>query len=137
MSDVYTGGCACGAVRYRVSGEPAYMNHCQCRDCQHASGTGHGSYLTFASADVTLTGQAMQWDRVAGSGNVKTGSFCGRCGTPVYVKFSAMPQWLAIHAASLDEPGRFKPQAVTYHQCALAWDLVSPALTTFDKMPPA
>ena len=47
MSEAYTGGCACGAIRYEISGEPMVMNDCQCRDCQRKSGTGHGSYLTF------------------------------------------------------------------------------------------
>ena len=57
MSDPYTGGCACGAVRYEIAAEPVFMNDCQCRDCQPASGTGHGSYLTFPSrAAVTLRG---------------------------------------------------------------------------------
>ncbi|MDB5516133.1 MAG: aldehyde-activating protein [Tardiphaga sp.] len=45
MSEVYTGGCACGAIRYEIPTEPLVMNHCQCRDCQRKSGTGHGSYL--------------------------------------------------------------------------------------------
>ncbi len=47
MSDAYTGGCACRAVRYEIRGAPVFQNHCQCRDCQYKSGTGHGSYLTF------------------------------------------------------------------------------------------
>ena len=34
MSDAYTGGCACGAIRYEISAEPVFMNDCQCRDCQ-------------------------------------------------------------------------------------------------------
>jgi hypothetical protein len=48
MSEAYAGGCACGAIRYEISGEPM-MNDCQCRDFQRKSGTGHGSYLTFPS----------------------------------------------------------------------------------------
>ena len=40
MSEPYTGGCACGAIRYQISAEPMVSNHCQCRDCQHKSGTG-------------------------------------------------------------------------------------------------
>ena len=56
MSEAYTGGCACGAIRYEISGEPMVSNDCQCRDCQRRSGTGHGSYLTFPSRkDVKLT----------------------------------------------------------------------------------
>lgn len=31
MSEVYAGGCACGAIRYEIAGEPIFQNHCQCR----------------------------------------------------------------------------------------------------------
>ena len=43
MSKPYTGGCACGAIRYEIPSEPLVMTDCQCRDCQQRSGTGHGS----------------------------------------------------------------------------------------------
>ena len=33
MSEAYTGGCTCGAIRYEVTAEPAMMNLCQCRQC--------------------------------------------------------------------------------------------------------
>lgn len=136
MSDAYTGGCACGAVRYTISDEPLFMNHCQCIDCQRRSGTGHGSYLTFPQrAGVQLEGQATLWDVVADSGHVKTHAFCPRCGTPVYLTFAAMPALFTIHATSLDEPGRFRPQALTYASRGHAWDVQDPALPQFAKMP--
>ena len=104
MSDAYTGGCACGAVRYEISAEPIFMNDCQCRDCQRTSGTGHGSYLTFPSrAQVKVAGEATHWDMVGDSGNVKTRAFCPACGSPVYLTFAAMPDLFTVHAASLDE----------------------------------
>ncbi len=46
-----------------------------------------------------------------------------------------MPQFIAVHAASLDDPSRFKPQAVTYMSRALDWDKLDPALQGFAKMP--
>jgi len=49
MSDTYSGGCHCGAVRFRIRGKLLAMVDCQCRDCQRRSGTGHSSYLTFAA----------------------------------------------------------------------------------------
>ena len=52
----YSGGCACGAVRYETVSAPVFQNHCQCRTCQRRSGTGHGSYLTFGRrAEVTVS----------------------------------------------------------------------------------
>ena len=81
MKIPFTGGCACGAIRYEIAAEPLVMNDCQCRDCQRKSGTGHGSYLTFARAGVKLTGEATRWDIVGDSGNVKTRAFCPACGS--------------------------------------------------------
>jgi hypothetical protein len=137
MSDAYTGGCACGAIRYEISAEPIFMNHCQCRDCQQTSGTGHGSYLTFPSrAQIKVAGATTRWDRVADSGNVKTHAFCPACGSPVYLTSAAMPDLFAVHAAGLDDPSRFAPQVMTYSGRGHPWDHVDPALTTFEKMPP-
>ena len=137
MSKAYTGGCACGAIRYEISGEPVFMNDCQCRDCQRKSGTGHGSYLTFpGKSSVKLEGEATHWDMVGDSGNVKTRAFCPTCGSPVYMTFAAMPDMFTVHAASLDDPSRYKPQAVTYAVRGYAWDHLDPDLPKFDKMPP-
>ncbi len=138
MSKPYSGGCACGKIRYEISGEPIFQNDCQCRDCQRKSGTGHGSYLTFAGrGSVNLQGEAQQWDVVGDSGNAKTRAFCPTCGSPVYLTFSAAPELFTIHAASLDDPGRYRPQAVTYTVRGYAWDYLDPALAKFDTMPPA
>jgi len=135
MSEAYQGGCACGAVRYEISGAPVFQNHCQCRDCQRKSGTGHGSYLTVNRDGVKVTGAAKGWDIVADSGNVKTSFFCPTCGSSLYITFKAMPQFMAVHAASLDDPSRFKPQAVTYGSRAHDWDPLDPKLQVFAKMP--
>jgi len=135
MSHAYTGGCACGDIRYEISGEPIFMNHCQCRDCQRKSGTGHGSYLTFPREGVKLEGEAAQWNIVGDSGNVKTRAFCPTCGSPVYMTFAAMPGVFTVHAASLDDPSRYQPQAVTYAMRGYAWDHLDPAIVKFDRMP--
>jgi hypothetical protein len=137
VSNAYTGGCACGAIRYEISAEPLAMNDCQCRDCQRKSGTGHGSYLTFPDRKaVNLTGQATHWDMIGDSGNAKTRGFCPTCGSPVYLTFAAMPDLFTIHAASLDDPTQYRPQMVTYRVRGYDWDHLDPALQKFDKMPP-
>lgn len=132
----YKGGCACGAIRYETIGEPIFENHCQCIDCQKRSGTGHGSYLTFPrKADMGITGEASQWSVVGDSGNEKIHAFCPTCGTPVYLTFSELPDLIAVHATSLDDPSQFQPQALTYAIRGQAWDLIDPSVQKFERMP--
>jgi len=136
MITPYTGGCACGAVRYEVTAEPIGMNDCQCRQCQQESGTGHLSHLTFLRDGVTVSGKAASFEMTGDSGNKKSRHFCPTCGAPVYMTFAAMPQMFTIRAASLDDPARFQPQAVTYASRAYTWDQLDPGLTKFATMPP-
>ena len=77
---------------------------------------------------MTIAGEGRNW-RVAGdSGNEKVHAFCPICGTPVYPTFEAMPQLIAVHAASLDDPSQFNPQLVTDSIGGHAWDTMDPAL---------
>lgn len=83
-----------------------------------------------------LTGEVKQWEVTGDSGTLKRHAFCPVCGSPVYLTLPAMPQLFIVHAASLDDPSRYKPQLVTYTVRGHAWDMVAPALKTFEKMPP-
>ena len=135
MSRVWSGGCACGAIRYEITGEPIVMTDCQCLDCQSESGTGHASHLVFPSKDVTIPEVATGWEMTADSGKKKTRHFCRTCGSPVFMTFAATPDILTIRAASLDEPERYRPQMVTYASRGWAWDHLDPNVPKFAKMP--
>src|SRR5215212_7954695 len=39
MSEGMEGGCACGALRYRLGSPPMFVHCCHCRDCQLQTGT--------------------------------------------------------------------------------------------------
>ena len=133
----YTGGCRCGALRYDIAAEPVFMNHCQCLDCQHLSGTGHSSYLTFPNETLVETGEAEIRETIGDSGSIKRHGSCRICGSPVSLTFAAMPTLFAVHAASLDDPARFKPHVITYADRALPWDQLDPALERRPGLPRA
>ena len=48
------GGCLCGAIRYRVTGEPVAATLCHCRSCRRASG---GTNVAWAVFDKS----ALEW----------------------------------------------------------------------------
>ncbi len=84
---------------------------------------------------MTITGEASHWEVAGDSGNVKIHAFCPVCGTPVYLRFAAMPDLIAVAAGSLDEPERFAPRALTYSVRGLRWDTIDPSLQSFERMP--
>ena len=137
MTRPYTGGCACGAVRYEIKGEPIVMVDCQCRQCQFESGTGHASHVTFKAAQVKLSGEATHWEMVGDGGTRKRRGFCPTCGSPVYMTFPDVPDIFIVKPASLDDPGSYRPAFVTWTAAGQPWDYLDPALPKFDKMPPA
>jgi len=132
----YTGGCACGDIRYSVTAEPLAMNDCQCRQCQQASGTGHSSYLLFPRSAATLEGAASVWTNVGEGGTRKANAFCPSCGSPVFLTFPDMPDIFVVRAGSLDDPSRYRPEMVLWTASAQPWDHMDPALPRFPKMPP-
>ena len=75
-----TGGCQCGAVRYRLEAAPTGANICHCRMCQKASG---GPFMAFAGVrpdDLVWTRGA---PKVFASSAIAERGFCADCGTPL------------------------------------------------------
>ncbi len=136
MATVIKGGCLCGAVRYECKADPLTGVQCQCRDCQKESGTGHGSHLLFPKDAVQVSGPTKEYRNKADSGNTVTRGFCANCGSPIYGSSSGFPDMMTVRAASLDDPGLFRPQIVVYTVRGQAWDQMDAALPKFERMPP-
>jgi len=120
----WSGGCACGAIRYTCEGEPALMVNCHCRDCQRATGSAYAAFAVFAKPAVSLKGEPRYHKVVGGSGKPIERGFCPDCGNPVTVKLAAAPDIIGFHAASLDHPGMYKPAMDRFTASANPWDLM-------------
>ena len=94
-----TGGCQCGAVRFRVQGDVGAASICHCRMCQKATGGLFGPYVEAQFDAVTWTrGQPRHFQS---SNKVRRG-FCGDCGTPLTYEYGEGNISFALGA--LDEP---------------------------------
>lgn len=139
MTQTFTGGCLCGAVRYTCNSEPMMAGHCHCEDCRRSSGTGHSSHLVVPEASVVITGEVKGYARAADSGNIITRYFCPTCGAALYSSNPAMPGMpgmLFLRASSLDDLEVFKPQMHVYTARAASWDHRRDDLPGFELMPP-
>ncbi len=137
MSVLLPGGCACGTVRYECSAEPALSFNCHCRDCQLASGSAFGSFLiVWADSFRLLTGEPKFYRKISDSGNPMLRGFCSKCGSPLLIRAPHRPKLVFIHAATLDDPGCYKPTMDVFTASAQPWDVMSPELQKFPAGPP-
>lgn len=113
----YSGGCQCGAVRYRATSAIGYPHICHCRMCQKASGN---YFLPLGSVDISsfeITRGEPQWFF---SSEVVRRGFCATCGTPL---FYDVPRSGSINVTlgSLDEPESVRPVAQSNLKTKMCW----------------
>ncbi|WP_293905099.1 GFA family protein [Phenylobacterium sp.] len=136
MSEI-EGGCACGAVRFKISGELMGTGVCHCRSCQYGTGGGPNYVVLAPRAGFTVTkGEAKIHTSKADSGNEVGRAFCAECGTPLYTATGEGMPFLPVKVGALDDPSVFQPQIHLYMEDAQPWHLTHEGLPQFPKMPP-
>jgi hypothetical protein len=75
MSEL-SGGCACGAIRYRCAAPPVFCLNCHCRDCQRESGSAFMPVMAVPKAAFEIErGAPIYFDLTADSGKTTPRSF--------------------------------------------------------------
>jgi hypothetical protein len=132
----FSGGCACGAIRYECTAEPVMMFHCHCRDCQRSSGGPFTSFVIVPAEAFKLLQGSLRFHGSASDRGGKTHrGFCPDCGSPILAKTDSNPDIVALRTASLDDPSWFSQQLDTWTSDAHPWDQMNPALPKFEKYP--
>lgn len=120
MADVETtGGCRCGAVRYKAVGEPRYAMYCHCESCRKATGAAIAMYAMFDDEQIQFTeGERTMYE--SSPGVFRT--FCGNCGTPLtWEGVWGGRTSIELHISSLDQPDTFVPDRHVFHGERLRW----------------
>jgi hypothetical protein len=136
MKVPFSGGCACGAIRYSCQSAPLYSMNCHCRDCQRESGSAYSAVLGVPrSAFRVVQGTPKYFEVTADSGSPTKRAFCGNCGSPLWGEPGITPDMVTIRAGSLDDPTAYQPTGDIYTSSAQPWDHMNPALPKFPKLP--
>jgi len=136
MAQTLTGGCLCGAVRYKVSADLIFSGKCYCEDCRKTSGTGHGSVFAVPEASVSITGKLTAYKKAGGSGQQITRRFCPTCGSRISAVAEVMPGIMMVTASTLDDPEQFVSQMSVFTSRAPSWDQPPAGTPAFPEMPP-
>jgi hypothetical protein len=135
MNIPFSGGCACGSIRYTGAREPIAMINCHCRDCQLSSGAPFASGIVVMTADLQITGTPKTYAIRASSGGLATRSFCSDCGTPLFTQSEANSHFTSIRFPSLDDNSDFKPMVDIYTASAQPWVCLDQTIPHFPQSP--
>ncbi|MFO1057306.1 MAG: GFA family protein [Dongiaceae bacterium] len=127
-----TGGCLCGAVRYRAAAAPLRVGICHCLDCRKAGGSIMAVLAVFPADRVTMTGET----RLTPAGRPPGRFFCPRCGSPVFSRDDDSGE-IEIHVGSFDEPGRVVPGYELWTCRREPWLPAMPDLVPYERNRPA
>jgi hypothetical protein len=113
-----TGGCQCGAVRFRAEGPMRRSSICHCRMCQKATGAPFGAYASFPAAALAWTrGQRKTFQ----SSDAILRGFCGDCGTPLTFEAITGGAHIGLAIGAFDDPAAVAPQRQLDLAARLAW----------------
>ena len=100
MNKVRTGGCQCGAVRFRADSLRNDSHVCHCRMCQKAVGNFFAALVGVPHADFSWTrGEPAEF---RSSEHVDRG-FCATCGTPLFYRHNKADH-ISLTTGSFDHP---------------------------------
>lgn len=130
MGGPFTGGCQCGAIRYRLHGEIYRLNICHCKDCQRQSGSAFGMSLIIPLESFKLeSGELKTFQLPVESGRTKTCVFCPDCGVRIYNQTSAM---CSLKAGTLDDTSWLVPDAHYWTKRKQPWVELADGLPCFE-----
>ena len=124
------GGCFCGAVRFRVTGQPLALSRCHCESCRQAVGSAGVGWSIFRREEVTVVRGSLAQYR---SSPQALRTFCSICGTSISYESDDAPAQVALATATFDEPERFPPSREVWLEHKLSWELLNQSLTSYDR----
>ena len=109
LSENVTGGCFCGAVRYKATSAPIGSMVCHCQSCRRIAASPAVAWVTFNKAHFQFTSKAPS---EFGSSQGVRRTFCSTCGTQLTYENAKSEAEVDITTCSLDHPEPFAP---THH----------------------
>ncbi len=123
-SEIATGGCLCGALRYRAKGPLRDILHCHCEYCRRITGnfvaaSGCATEDLEIEDDSTLRWYDVEFARYG---------FCTNCGSHVFWQGAEHRERTSLQAGTLDDASGLRLAGVWFADEAQDHVIVDPAI---------
>jgi hypothetical protein len=127
-----TGGCSCGAVRYRLTSEPLFVHCCHCLNCQRQTGSAFVINILIEADRVELLGEEPHAVPVPRSGGKSQKVWrCPTCEVAVFSQYTS-PRVRFVRAGTLDEPSAVAPDVHIFTRSKLPWVVLPDDVPAFE-----
>jgi hypothetical protein len=131
-----TGGCMCGAVRYRISAAPVATGLCHCDRCRPQSGSAFSTVIIIKRSTIEIEGQTAIFADVGSSGRSVARRYCPRCGSPLTVEPDVAPDLMFVKVGGIDTNEWFQPMMELFVGRRRPWITSVPGAQQFEGNPP-
>ncbi len=131
--DRLEGGCACGAVRYRLESAPMFVHCCHCRDCQRQTGSAFVlNALIETDRIALLAGDPEPVPVPTDSGRPHHIWRCKGCRTALWSNYGGRAKLRFVRVGTLDDPTALTPDVHIYTRSKLPWIRLPEGVPAFE-----
>ena len=136
---MFEGGCACRAVRYRMTSTPLFVHCCHCTWCQRETGTAFAlNAMIEADRVQLLQGEVEVILTPSLSGQGQKIARCPKCRVALWSNYAGSGDAVRfVRVGTLDEPGRFPPDIHIFTSTRQPWVVLPagvPAMAEFYRI---
>lgn len=134
MTQSFAGGCACGAVRYRLTSGPMFTHCCHCLDCQKQNGGAFVINALIETARIDMLSGAPEAVPVPSpSGRGHDIYRCPTCAVALWSDYGRRSYVRFVRVATLDEPHAITPDVHIYVKSKAPWVTLPEGAHAFEE----
>ena len=132
MKAALEGGCACGAVRYRLASRPMFVNCCHCTWCQRETGSAFVINAIIERARVVVAGETEAVITPSESGRGQVIHRCPACRVALWSHYGGRLKVAFVRAGTLDDATAVAPSAHIFTRSKLPWVVLPEGQPAFE-----
>ena len=129
-----SGRCSCGAVKYRLTSEPMFVNCCHCLDCQRQTGSAFVlNAIIEADRVEVFSGETRGYPQPTDSGRPHIIHRCPACGTALWSNYGGLDKLRFVRVGTLEQPSALTPKAHIFTRSKQPWVVLPEGVPAFER----